>query len=191
MVVPDQIFDRTRGTREGTFFGDGIAGHVSFADPFCAPLRCIAVEAARASGARVHEGGVYVCMEGPQFSTRSESKYYREAIDARVIGMTALPEAKLAREAEICYALLAMGTDYDCWHEEEEDVSIESVLAVLKANAEMANRIVQTVAGLLPDESDCDCQQAARYAIITAPERITPDVKARLAVLYGQYFDQH
>ena len=189
MVVPEQIFDRTRGARAGTFFGDGIVGHVSFADPFCDELRKIAIQAAAAAGANVHAGGVYVCMEGPQFSTRSESNYYREALDATVIGMTALPEAKLAREAELCYALLAMGTDYDCWHEEEEDVSIEAVISVLKANAEMANGIVRIAAGMLPEKSDCACMHAAEYAIITAPEHISGAIKKRLSVLYGRYFD--
>ncbi len=189
MVVPEQIFDRTRGARAGTFFGDGIAGHVSLADPFCDELRQIAIQASAAAGANVHAGGVYVCMEGPQFSTRSESNYYREALNATVIGMTALPEAKLAREAELCYALLAMGTDYDCWHEEEEDVSIEAVVSVLKANAEMANGIVQMAAGMLPEKSDCACMHAAEYAIITAPAHISDETKKRLSVLYGRYFD--
>ena len=128
-------------------------------------------------------------MEGPQFSTRSESNYYRQALDATVIGMTALPEAKLAREAELCYALLAMGTDYDCWKEEEEDVSIEAVIGVLKANAEMANGIVQVAAGMLPEKSDCACMHAAEYAIITAPEHISDEAKRRLSVLYGRYFE--
>ena len=190
MVVPEQIFDRTQGMRRATFFGNGIVGHVSFADPFCEELRQIAVKASRASGATVHEGGVYVCMEGPQFSTRSESNHYRETVNAKVIGMTALPEAKLAREAELCYALLAMGTDYDCWHEEEEDVSIEAVIGVLKSNAEKANEIVKTVAGMLPSQSDCECLHAAKYAIITAPDHIPDEIKERLSVLYRRYFDK-
>ncbi len=190
MVVPEQIFDRTRGLRPSTFFGDGIVGHLSFADPFCAEMRQVVIQAARGLGATVHEGGAYICMEGPQFSTRVESHFYRRQVDATVIGMTALPEAKLAREAEMCYAMLAMGTDYDCWHESEEDVSIEAVLALLKANAERANAIVQHAAGLLPEASACECLHAARYAIITAPEMISDEVKERLRVLYGHYFDQ-
>ena len=129
-------------------------------------------------------------MEGPQFSTRAESHFYRREVDAAIIGMTALPEAKLAREAEMCYAMLAMGTDYDCWHESEEDVSIEAVLALLKANAELANAIVQKAAGLLPDESDCECLHAARDAIITAKEMIADEVRERLEVLYGHYLNQ-
>jgi len=188
MVIPDQIFDRTKGIRPATFFGEGIAGHVGFADPFCEELRQVVAQAAAARGAVVHQGGIYVCMEGPQFSTRAESHFYRREVDASVIGMTALPEAKLAREAEICYALLAMGTDYDCWHETEEDVSVEAVLGILKANAALANAIVAEVARLLPAASVCECLHAARHAIITAPEAISAPVKERLRVLYGRYF---
>jgi 5'-methylthioadenosine phosphorylase len=127
-------------------------------------------------------------MEGPQFSTRAESHFYRREVDAAVIGMTALPEAKLAREAELCYALLAMGTDYDCWHETEEDVSVEAVLGILKANAALANATVAEVARLLPSTSDCECLSAARFAIITAREAISARVMERLGVLYGKYF---
>jgi len=188
MVVPDQIFDRTRGVRPSTFFGGGIVGHVTFADPFCEDLRQVLIAAARGKGATVHEGGTYVCMEGPQFSTRTESHFYRRQVDATVIGMTALPEAKLAREAELCYAMLAMGTDYDCWHETEEDVDIESVLEILRRNAELANGTVREVVRRLPEESDCECLHAAKDAIITAPEAISDEVKERLKVLYGRYF---
>ena len=190
VVVPDQIFDRTKGIRPATFFGGGIVGHMTFADPFCSELSSVVVQAANHKGAAVHQGGTYICMEGPQFSTRAESHFYRREVDASVIGMTALPEAKLAREAEMCYAMLATGTDYDCWHEGEEDVSIESVLAVLKANSELANSVVQEVAKLLPKESDCECLHAAEFAIITAPDAISGDAKERLATLYGQYFDK-
>ena len=189
MVVPDQLFDRTRGQRPSTFFGNGIVGHVTFADPFCADLRPVVVEAATRKGATVHDGGTYVCMEGPQFSTRAESHFYRRAVQADVIGMTALPEAKLAREAEMCYAMLAMGTDYDCWHEAEEDVSIDAVLAVLRANAALANGIVQELAVMMPEVSDCECQHAAQNAIITAPEMISDEVKERLGLLYGHYWE--
>jgi 5'-methylthioadenosine phosphorylase len=189
MVVPDQLFDRTKGIRPSTFFGDGIAGHVSFADPFCPELSQVVVQAAKNRDAIVHEGGTYVCMEGPQFSTRAESHFYRDSVNATVIGMTAIPEAKLAREAEMCYGMLAMGTDYDCWHEGEEDVDVTSVLETLKANAEMANSVVKEIAGLLPDTSECDCLAAAKYAIITAPEAISTEAKERLNVLYGSYLD--
>lgn len=189
MVVPDQIFDRTKGVRDASFFGDGIVGHVAFADPFCDELRQLLLQAASQTEAKVHEGGTYICMEGPQFSTRAESHFYRREIDATVIGMTALPEAKLAREAELCYAMLAMGTDYDCWHEGEEDVSVEAVVAVLKANAERANEIVRKLAGVLPETSDCACLNAAEFAIITAPDVISDEVKTRLDVLYGRYWN--
>ena len=189
MVIPDQIFDRTKDIRASTFFGDGLVGHVSLADPFCDELRQVVAASARACGATVHEGGTYVCMEGPQFSTRAESNFYRASLNATVIGMTAIPEAKLAREAEMCYAMLAMGTDYDCWHEEEEDVSVEAVIAILKANAELGNRVVLETAGQLPATSACACQEAARFAIITAPEAITAEAKQRLSTLYGHYFE--
>jgi 5'-methylthioadenosine phosphorylase len=189
MVVPEQLFDRTKDIRASTFFGAGVAGHVSLADPFCDELRQPLMKAARSCGATVHDGGTYVCMEGPQFSTRAESNFYRGAVDASVIGMTAIPEAKLAREAEMCYAMLAMGTDYDCWHETEEDVSVEAVIAILKANAATGNQVVQAVAGLLPETSTCSCLSAAQFATITAPEAISPEVKARLRVLYGKYWD--
>ncbi len=187
MVVPDQIFDRTKGIRPSTFFGDGVVGHVAFADPFCADMRDIVARAAKNRGATVHEGGTYVCMEGPQFSTRAESRFYRRAADATVIGMTALPEAKLAREAEMCYAILSMGTDYDCWHEQEEDVDIEAVLAILKANTRRANAVVKEIAGLLPEASDCKCHHAAQDAIITAPGAISRAARQRLVVLYENY----
>jgi 5'-methylthioadenosine phosphorylase len=189
MVVPDQIYDRTKGIRPSTFFGDGIVGHVVFADPFCGDLRQTVVAAATRQGATVHEGGTYVCMEGPAFSTRAESHAYRRTVGAAVIGMTALPEAKLAREAEMCYAMMAMGTDYDCWHETEEDVSIEAVLEVLRSNAELASRVVQDVARSLPEQSGCACLNAAQYAIITAPEAISKEVRERLKVLYGRYLE--
>ena len=190
MVIPDQIFDRTRGLRPATFFGDGIAGHVSLADPFCrGELTAGLAAAARESGATVHEGGTYVCMEGPQFSSKAESHFYRRAVDAQVIGMTAIPEAKLAREAEMCYALLAMGTDYDCWHETEEDVSVEAVIGILRANAELGCRIVRNLAGRLPAAVDCECHSAARFAVITAPEAISPQARARLRTLYGKYWE--
>lgn len=187
MVVPDQIFDRTTGIRPSTFFGDGVVGHVSFADPFCPDLRALVARAARNRGAVVHEGGTYICMEGPQFSTRAESHFYRRAADATVIGMTALPEAKLAREAEMCYAVLSMGTDYDCWHEQEGDVDIESVLAILKANTRTANAVVKEISGLLPETSHCGCRHAARDAIITAHDAIPNEARQRLDILYGHY----
>ena len=189
MIVPDQLFDRTRGVRESTFFGDGVVGHVMFADPFCDELRNLVAASAESQGAPVHSGGTYVCMEGPAFSTRAESHFYRESVKPAVIGMTAIPEAKLAREAEMCYALLATGTDYDCWHESEEDVSVEAIVKVLHENAELANRIVQDVAARLPQTSDCECLSAAEFAIITDRASIPEEAKDRLRVLYGKYLD--
>ena len=189
MVVPDQIFDRTRGLRPSTFFGEGVVGHLPFADPFCEELREVIIEAGKEAGAELHAGGTYICMEGPLFSTRAESNFYRKAVDASVIGMTALPEAKLAREAELCYAMLAMGTDYDCWHEEEEDVTIDQILAVMKANGALANRSLADVAARLPTESDCTCLSAAQYAIVTDRASIPAEAKERLRALYGKYLD--
>ncbi len=190
MVVPDQLFDRTKGDRASTFFGDGVVGHVAFADPFCDELRQVIVTAARRNKARTHDGGTYVCMEGPQFSTRAESNYYRKTLAPAVIGMTGLPEAKLAREAELCYGMLALATDYDCWHETEDDVSVDAVLAVLKANAELANAIVKSVAEALPATSSCACLYAAERAIMTRRDLIPPATKQRLSILYGHYLNQ-
>jgi len=187
MVVPDQIFDRTKGVRESTFFGDGLVGHVSFADPFCDELRQIIIAACKANKATTHGSGTYVCMEGPMFSTRAESHQYRKTLDPAVIGMTAIPEAKLAREAELSYAMLALATDYDCWHETEQDVTVEVVMAVLKANAALANAIVKTVAATLPQHSSSPALHAARHAIMTNPAVIPAATKQRLALLYGAY----
>lgn len=189
MVVPDQIFDRTKGVRASTFFGEGCVGHVSFADPFCGELREVIHSSSKASAARVHNGGSYVCMEGPQFSTRAESHFYRKTLEPSVIGMTGLPEAKLAREAELCYAMLALATDYDCWHETEEDVSVEAVMAVLKANSELANRIVKKVSDSLATTSTCSCLHAAEHAIMTRHDLIPGKTKENLSLLYGKYFN--
>ncbi len=188
MIVPDQIFDRTRGQRQSTFFGNGIVGHLMFADPFCDELRDIVVQAAKDVGAAVHAGGTYICMEGPQFSTRAESHFYRKTVDPVVIGMTALPEAKLAREAEMCYAIVATGTDYDCWHEGEEDVTVEAIIEVLRKNADTAREIVKKTAAALPETSVCACLSAAQFAIITQPDMISAEAKTRLDVLYGHYW---
>lgn len=187
MVVPDQIFDRTKGVRPATFFGGGIVGHVTFADPFSQEMISLITEAAKARTSRVHRGGTYVCMEGPQFSTRAESRQYRATLSPAVIGMTALPEAKLAREAEMAYGMLALATDYDCWHEEEDDVSVEAVMAVLKANSELANSIIQELARILPGTSTDECLTAAKFAIMTARDKIPADKKEQLAPLFGKY----
>src|SRR3954463_11357759 len=186
IVFPHQFIDRTRH-RADTFFGDGIVAHVGFADPICAGTSFTMSKVAREIGAKVHEGGVYVCMEGPQFSTRAESHLYR-SWNADVIGMTNLQEAKLAREAEICYATMALVTDYDCWHDAHDDVTVETVLAVLQANAEMAQKILRaTVPRVAQRSRDCACANALQYAIVTDRARIPQQVKDDLAPIIGKY----
>src|SRR5688572_23499369 len=183
VVVVDQYIDLTK-RRPSTFFEDGIAGHVAFADPVCPLLSAALADASQAAGATVHRGGTYLCMEGPQFSTRAESRLYR-TWGVSVIGMTAMPEAKLAREAELPYATLALATDYDCWHESEEDVSIDAILAVLRQNAELARRTVQKLALSLPDPSGSPAFQATKNAILTTRAELAPGVRERLAWLLG------
>jgi len=185
LVIPDQLIDRTK-SRVNTFFGDGLVAHVTFADPFCPVLSDILHQAAIEEGARVHKGGTYVVMEGPLFSTKAESNLYR-SWGASVIGMTALPEAKLAREAEICYATVACATDYDCWHEAEESVTIEMVIANLQQNVSRAKSIIRTAVSRIPQKRECGCAQALKDAIITAPDKISDNMKRELALLIGQY----
>jgi 5'-methylthioadenosine phosphorylase len=185
VVVPDQFIDRTRH-RPDTFFGRGIVVHVGFADPLCPSLAKTLADAARGAGATVHSGGVYVCMEGPQFSTRAESHLYR-SWGAHVIGMTNLQEAKLAREAEICLATLALATDYDCWNTAHGDVQIEDVLRVLAANVDLAKRTVAAVATRLPARTGCACANALANAIITDRAAIPEEVRRDLAPLIGRY----
>ena len=185
VVVPDQFIDRTRG-RISTFFGDGCVAHVGFADPFCAPLSALVADCVRQAGATVHEGGTYLCMEGPMFSTRAESHLYR-SWGANIIGMTNLQEAKLAREAEICFATIALATDYDCWREGEESVAIGDILAVLEANADLARRSVRSVASkLAATPRDCGCRRALEHAVVTSPDMIPEATRARLALLVGR-----
>ncbi len=185
MVIPDQFIDRTR-QRRSTFFGDGCVAHISFADPVCRTLSRVVTEAARDAGATVHEGGVYVCMEGPQFSTRAESLLYRSwGVD--VIGMTNLQEAKLAREAEICYATVALATDYDCWYEGEEDVTITQVIETMNRNVDMAKKIVETAVPRIPETRDCGCASAMQYGVMTAPEAIPAATKEKLKDIIGKY----
>lgn len=181
VVIVDQYVDLTK-RRASTFFDDGIAAHVSFADPVCAALAESATQAALAAGARVVRGGTYVCMEGPQFSTRAESLVYR-SWGAAVIGMTAMPEAKLAREAELPYATIAFATDYDAWHVSEAPVSVEAVLAVLRQNVELSRRIVRELAPRLPRADESSASRALDNAIITAPGAVSADARARLAWL--------
>lgn len=186
IVIPDQFIDRTRG-RIGTFFGDGIVGHVSLADPVCSILAEGLYEAAKSVGANVHKGGTYVCIEGPQFSTRAESRTYRQW-DVSVIGMTNIQEAKLAREAEICYSTLALSTDYDCWYEEEEDVTADMVIRNMKKNVDMAKAILKSAIPLIKDERGCGCVNAASNTIVTPLDKIPNETKEKLSVIFGKYF---
>ena len=187
IVVPDQFLDRTRG-RVGTFFGSGLVAHITFAHPVCRNLTGIVSESARTTEARVHDGGTYVCMEGPQFSTLAESRLYRSwGMD--IIGMTNLQEAKLAREAEICYATLALVTDYDCWHPDHDHVTVEMIVGNLIRNAETAQAVVKAVVERLPVDRTCECATALASAIITRPEAIPPATRERLAPLVSRYLD--
>jgi 5'-methylthioadenosine phosphorylase len=186
LVVPDQFIDRTM-QRRSTFFGDGIVAHVGFADPVCAPWAQAITTAARSAGGTVHPGGTYVCMEGPQFSTRAESHLYR-SWNAHVIGMTNLQEAKLAREAELCFASLALITDYDCWNTEAGDVEIGEILRILQENAELARRTIAAVVAALPPRA-CGCGASLAHAIITDRRMIPAPVKEDLRLLIGKYLE--
>lgn len=185
MVIPDQFIDRTVA-RRSTFFGDGVVAHVSMADPVCAPLSAALAAAATSAAGSVRRGGTYICMEGPQFSTRAESHLYRQW-GADVIGMTNWQEAKLAREAEMCFASLSLVTDYDCWREDEAAVVVEDILRLLHENADRARRTIAALAGQLPDRRGCDCGRALANAIITAPERIPESARSRLEWILGKY----
>jgi 5'-methylthioadenosine phosphorylase len=185
VVVPDQLFDRTKA-RPSTFFGDGVVVHMGFADPFCPYTSKLVVDAGRGVGATVHEGGTYVCIEGPQFSTRAESNSYRQ-LGFDIIGMTNLQEAKLAREAELCYATMAMVTDYDVWYEGEEDVTLEQVLSNVRRNVATAQAIVRRVVGALDHGRDCTCRHAVESAINTPADLIPAATKQKLDLLIGKY----
>ena len=184
-VVVDQFIDLTKG-RTSTFFGDGLVAHVGFADPVCADLASALASAAERADAKVHRGGTYVCIEGPQFSTRAESHLYR-SWGVSVIGMTAMPEAKLAREAELPYALLALATDYDCWHQAEEDVTIEAVLKVMRENVARARTAVGELAIALPDPASSRATGALAAALMTSRDSIEPATLSRLDWLVGKY----
>jgi 5'-methylthioadenosine phosphorylase len=185
IVVPDQFFDRTKG-RISSFFGRGVVAHIAFAHPVCGELSRIAADSAQAVGATVHRGGTYVNMEGPQFSTLAESKLYRSwGMD--VIGMTNLQEAKLAREAEICYATLALVTDYDCWHPDHDSVTVEMIISNLIQNATTAQQAIAAAIGRVPAERTCACKDALATALITRPEVIPAAIKQELAPIIGRY----
>lgn len=186
LVLVDQFIDRTRH-RPNTFFeDDGVVAHVEFADPIDAALQEVLYRAALAAGVRVHRGGTYVCIDGPQFSTRAESNLFRSwGVD--VIGMTNLPEARLAREAELPYATIALATDYDCWHQTEESVNVEAVVACLRQNVERARQILRGVAGSLPDPAKSPASRALEHALLTSPDAITAAARDKLAPLIGKY----
>jgi len=188
-VIPDQFIDRTF-LRKSTFFGDGIVGHVAFGDPVCATVAKAAEAACAATGVVGKPGGTYICIEGPQFSTKAESNLYR-SWGADVVGMTNLQEAKLAREAEICYATVAMVTDYDCWHPHHDSVTVDQIVAVLHQNAENAAKVVRATVAALPAGSEartCACATAAQFAILTQKDAIPQAAKDRLGLLFGKYF---
>jgi 5'-methylthioadenosine phosphorylase len=185
VVIPDQFIDRTT-QRPSTFFGKGIVAHVSLANPFCKDLSAKLAAAASEEGARVHGRGTYLCMEGPQFSTRAESNLYR-SWGADIIGMTNLQEAKLAREAEICFGTLALATDYDCWNQAAGDVEIEHILKVLQQNVALAQKTIRGVAAALSDSPSCDCGSALKNAIITERARIPKNIRADLRPIIGKY----
>jgi len=185
-VLPDQFFDRTRG-RVSTFFGEGLIAHISFADPICPQLGAVVADACRAAGVTVKKGGTYLCMEGPAFSTKAESNVYRSwGMD--VIGMTNLQEAKLAREAEICYVTVAMVTDYDCWHEDHDAVTVNDIIANLVKNAENACRVVAGAVAAMPADRTCKCGSALSHAIITDRKAVPDVTRKKLGILIDKYF---
>ena len=187
-VVIDQFIDRTRH-RPDTFFGDGVVAHVMFADPLCPELRAVLLEAGRAEGITIHDGGTYVNMEGPQFSTRAESHLYR-SWDADVIGMTNLQEAKLAREAELHYATIAMSTDYDCWHADHDDVTVEGILQTMAQNVGNARALIaRAIPALVGRSFDCDCADALAPAILTQRDAIPPEARLRLGLLIDRHLE--
>ena len=188
IVIPDQFIDRTRG-RVSTFFGRGLVAHIAFAHPFCKLLSEVVVGSGQAAGATIHRGGTYVCMEGPQFSTLAESQLYR-SWGADIIGMTNLQEAKLAREAEICYTTIALVTDYDCWHPDHDAVTVEMIVANLMQNAKTAQQIIAGAVDRLPFERTCECPSALKYALITRPDAIPAETARDLAPIVGKYLQR-
>jgi 5'-methylthioadenosine phosphorylase len=187
-VIPDQFFDRTRH-RVDTFFGGGVVAHVSFADPVCGELACVVDAACKKVGVTSTRGGTYLCMEGPQFSTKAESNVYR-GLGMDVIGMTNLQEAKLAREAEICYVTVAMVTDYDCWHPHHDSVTVDQVIAVLLKNAENAEKVIRATVAAMPRERGCKCGAALVHAIITDPKTIPTAARKKLKLIIGKYLSK-
>jgi len=184
-VIPDQFFDRTRH-RVDTFFGDGLVAHVGFGDPVCGEMAGVVASACQSAGVTGKRGGTYVCMEGPQFSTKAESNVYR-GLGMDVIGMTNLQEAKLAREAEICYVTIAMVTDYDCWHPHHDSVTVEQIISVLVKNAENAAKVVKATVAAMPKSQSCRCGSALAHAILTERDKIPAATKEKLKLIVGKY----
>jgi len=185
IALPNQFYDLTKG-RKSTFFGNGIVAHVSLADPICPDLSGVVAEASQAVGATIHRGGTYLCMEGPQFSTRAESEVHRRwGVD--VIGMTNVTEAKLAREAEICYVTIALATDYDCWHISEEPVTVEMVMKTMMQNVALSKKIIQAAVVRIGEERSCPCSEALKHAIVTPSSSIPKKTKADLKPIIGKY----
>ena len=187
MVVPDQLIDRTR-QRESTFVDEGLVAHISLAEPFCPVSSQVLYKSSQILGINAHAGGTMVVMEGPAFSTKAESLMYR-SWGADIIGMTALPEAKLAREAEICYATMAWVTDYDCWHDEEEPVTVEMIVGNLLENVAASKELLRTGMPLLEGPRDCYCATGLKDAIITPFDRVNDNFKKKMAPIIGKYFD--
>jgi len=186
-VIPDQFFDRTRG-RASTFFGEGLVAHISFADPVCPHLSSVVAAACEQAGVTTKRGGTYLCMEGPAFSTKAESHVYRSwGMD--VIGMTNLQEAKLAREAEICYVTVAMVTDYDCWHEEHGAVTVSDIIANLTKNAENACKVVANAVAAMPETRECKCDSALAHALLTDPKAVPEVTRKKLELLVAKYLN--
>ena len=186
IVIPDQFYDRTKGIRRDTFFGGGVVAHAGFADPVCGCLSDTLYSAAQKAGATVHKGGTYICMEGPAFSTRAESFSYL-GLGASVIGMTNLTEAKLAREAELCYGIIALSTDYDCWHEHHDDVTVEAIIQIIHQNVAMAKNIIRHAVAEISAERSCACGSAMQYAIITDKSAIPAEIRQKLEPIVGKY----
>ena len=185
LLIPDQFIDRT-SQRASTFFGEGIVAHIQFAEPVCSDLSRVLYESACEAGASVHPRGTYVVMEGPAFSTRAESRLHR-SWGADVIGMTALPEARLAREAEMCYAVIACATDYDSWHESKEVVSVDVIFRILRQNIDLSKRIIRLAVGKIGEKRECGCASALKNAIVTDPKLIPAERKKELAPIIGKY----
>jgi 5'-methylthioadenosine phosphorylase len=184
-MIPDQFVDRTRG-RVSTFFGGGIVAHISFDKPVCGQLSGVVAGACERAGVKAHRGGTYICMEGPQFSTLAEAHFHRK-MGFQIIGMTNVTEAKLAREAEICYATAAMITDYDCWHPDHESVTLAQIIENLNKNAENAQKVIRAAVRAMPGERVCKCGSALKYAMVTDPKVIPAATKKRLKLIIGNY----